>query len=106
MLSEPNSYETLCNVSTGTSQGLRAAKLELSLLRHTDLVQAFRAVVADLLLWGFDADPLIYALKKANIPFLTYSGYFNSPTGRFAHVQKPKGADAVLVELERRFEGR
>ena len=60
--------------------------------------------VADLNLWGEDAGPLIDCLKRRAVPFLTYSGYFSPPTGRvIAHVQKPKGADAVVAELEARF---
>lgn len=61
--------------------------------------------VADLNLWGEDAGPLIDCLKRQGLPFLTYSGYFSPPTGRvIAHVQKPKGADAVVEELKKRFE--
>lgn len=60
--------------------------------------------VADLNLWGEDAAPLIDCLKRKGVPFLTYSGYFSPPTGRvIAHVQKPKGAEAVVAELEARF---
>lgn len=72
-------------------------------LQHIEQRQ-FDVCIADLQLWGQSADLLIQALKKSNVPFLTYSGYFDPPTGRvIAHVQKPRGADAVVEELKRRF---
>lgn len=62
------------------------------------------ACVADLELWGADAKPLIDKLKQSRIPFLTYSGRAEPPTGRvIAHVRKPKAADAVVDELSKLF---
>lgn len=77
-----------------------------SLAQALQLVEAGKldACVADLELWGADAGPLIDKLKQSGIPFLTYSGRADPPTGRVvAHVQKPKAADAVVAELARLF---
>lgn len=63
------------------------------------------ACVADLELWGQDAAPLIDTLKRKGIPFMTYSGYADPPTrSTFAHVQKPKTADAVVEALRQLFD--